>query len=307
MLHPLKKLQSVHLAVWAFLVAVALLAYPKSMFHASLHAFQLWWHIVFPLVFPVYLCADWLLHVYLFRERSNRWIQSLTYVWFISQWTDFSQTANWIVAELKENRITAKEAEYVLSIFQATPIWMYVLWFRYVLHEPSWIAPIVIAHLCSEWVFLFWHVKTKMPSLPFPIVHHEPLGIRLGNGIQRTMQHVLQLSGWMIIASIVWTGIDITGIWALVTPTPPFLLLGMLDVPLGLNMLADSAIAKDASFFIPAVCSLLVSFGGLTGLFRIQPFLRHTKIRFSKLCFAKGRRALLTYVLASALLFIFHM
>ncbi|MEY4480757.1 MAG: hypothetical protein RLZZ267_1435 [Bacillota bacterium] len=284
----LSHLQSIQLAIWTLILALFLLGYPRQMFAASLQAFQLWWQVLFPLFLPYFIVTG---------------IVPLYKLGIFSTWF----TASTVIAEpITQARrlglLTRQQAEHKLAFAHATPlitIWILTL---AVWHQPQYLFSLVASQVCAQLVMLFSLHKTALTRLPITLTSTQSLGQLLSESVRKAVQHLFQLAGWMMVAAIAWMFADLSGAWTVLPDAiPSFFLLSLLDLPLGVAMLAQSAIPPAHVPITVSLCSAAIGWGSLTGLLRVQAYLHGTDIRFTRLVVAKLIHAALSFIICLAI------
>lgn len=280
----LSRLQSIQLAIWTLVIALFLLGYPSQMFAASLQAFQLWWQVLFPLFLPYFILTG-ILPLYKLGLFS---------AWFIES----TAIAEQITEARRLGLLSRQQAEHKLALAHSTPlisIWILTL---AIWHQPQHVFPLVASQIGAQLVMLFFLYKTALTQLPIALLSPKSLGQLLSESVRKAIQHLFQLAGWMMVAAIAWMFADLSGAWTVVPDViPSFFILSLLDLPLGVAMLAQSAISPAHVPMTVSLCSAAIGWGSITALLRLQACLNGTDIRFPRLIVAKLIHAALSFVI----------
>ena len=268
---------------------------PEASYAAALRGLSLWWQVIAPALLPFFIFSELLLELGLatymgpLLSRLMRPLFALPGSAALGVALGFCSgfpTGGAIAASLRQkNAISREQGERLVAFTNnAGPLYVTVSVATGLLHCPKAALILAIAHyganlflgmimgLVSRWRGQNQTMQVTLP--PSAAVETSSFGKALRQSAERAANNILLVGCYMVFFSTV------ASFWEeLFTTMPPLvhsLLLGSLEMSLGVNALAGSGLPLTE---ILPWCAALLSFGGLSVISQVMAMIADTDIR----------------------------
>ncbi|MFZ3588041.1 sporulation integral membrane protein YlbJ [Bacillus sp. DJP31] len=229
----LSRFKTLILASLITLMAIALIAFPKESFDASLNGLDMWWKIVFPSLLPFFIVSEMLIgfgvvsFIGVILEPIMRPIFRVPgvggFVWAMGMASGFPAGAKLTARLRQENQLTAIEAERLVSFTNSSnPLFIFGAVAVGFFNNPKIGIVLALSHylgnICVGLVMRFHgpREKTKADKLTkrlsfieaFRVLHRtrlkdkRPIGKLLGDAVLSSIQTLLMIGGFIILFSV---------------------------------------------------------------------------------------------------------
>ncbi|GAK14498.1 membrane protein [Geomicrobium sp. JCM 19039] len=316
-----QKWHSLLLATAATVLAVSLMLFPQQSLEASLRGLSIWWDVVFPSLLPFFIISELLIafgvvsFIGAYMEPLMRPLFRVPgtggFVWAMGLASGYPAGAKLTTRLWADGRITTIEAERLVSFTNSSnPLFIFGAIAIGFFHDPALGIVLAAAHYGGNIIvglIMRFHgtqteksaKKKSFPSLAkaFHLLHEErikderPIGKKLGDAVQSSVQTLLMIGGFIILFSVlneVLSLLRFTEIFAafihvllaIIGLSSDFgipIVSGLFEMTLGSQLvsLTDTPLKQQA-----IVTSFLLAFAGLSAQAQAASLLAPTAIRF---------------------------
>lgn len=224
--------------IFILVLVIGLMIFPQSIFQASKDGLLLWFNVVLPSLLPFMICADLMntLGITRWFERFFRPIMyplfrlpgSTAFAWFIGMFSGYPVGAKVTVDLLQNGEITKKEAQNLLSFCNNSgPLFILSAVSVGIFKHTELGIPLLLIHYFSSFItgliYCRFHptqnsyMKNKHDTRVH--AHHTYQKNILGNSIQRSLETIVQIGGFIIFFSVVMEFIEICNLEELMMVT----------------------------------------------------------------------------------------
>ncbi|GAK04068.1 membrane protein [Geomicrobium sp. JCM 19037] len=316
-----QKWHSLLLATAATVLAVSLMLFPQQSLEASLRGLSIWWDVVFPSLLPFFIISELLIafgvvsFIGAYMEPLMRPLFRVPgtggFVWAMGLASGYPAGAKLTTRLWEDGRISTIEAERLVSFTNSSnPLFIFGAIAIGFFHDPALGIVLAAAHYGGNIIvglIMRFHgtqteQSTKKKSFPslakaFHLLHEErikderPIGKKLGDAVQSSVQTLLMIGGFIILFSVlneVLSLLRFTEIFAafihvllaMIGLSSDFgipIVSGLFEMTLGSQLvsLTDTPLKQQA-----IVTSFLLAFAGLSAQAQAASLLAPTAIRF---------------------------